>query len=258
MSIHPSLISALELPPPLYPQRVMEPYVECWCRSGKKWKFCHKDRHKQKQIDIHEHTLQMRKAFNRGYCSHPEASLATCRHGIIKSHTVQRKGGLAAIADSGNHVVSFKAAFDDILKNDGEIIPKRVGYRIASTFMGFCALHDNQMFKPIESGVPVIDLETSFLLSFRAMAYEVYQKEMAISLIPLELELDRGRSFEEQAMIQSYYHDYHIGEKLGIIEQKAFKSEYDKAYISNDFRAPRKISAFQCFCGHEKAANQAV
>jgi hypothetical protein len=24
------------------------------------------------------------------------------------------------------------------------------------------------------------------------------------------------------------------------------------------FRAPRKISAFQCFCGHEKAANRAA
>ncbi|MCX5955064.1 MAG: hypothetical protein NTW51_01350, partial [Cyanobacteria bacterium] len=27
---------------------------------------------------------------------------------------------------------------------------------------------------------------------------------------------------------------------------------------NNSFRAPRKISAFQCFCGHEKAANRAA
>jgi hypothetical protein len=25
-----------------------------------------------------------------------------------------------------------------------------------------------------------------------------------------------------------------------------------------DFRAPRNISTFQCFCGHEKAANRAA
>jgi hypothetical protein len=28
--------------------------------------------------------------------------------------------------------------------------------------------------------------------------------------------------------------------------------------IRKRIRAPRKISAFQCFCGHEKAANQAA
>jgi hypothetical protein len=27
---------------------------------------------------------------------------------------------------------------------------------------------------------------------------------------------------------------------------------------ANFLRAPRKISAFQCFCGHEKAANRAA
>jgi hypothetical protein len=28
--------------------------------------------------------------------------------------------------------------------------------------------------------------------------------------------------------------------------------------LENKLRAPRKISAFQSFCGHEKAANQAA
>jgi hypothetical protein len=31
-----------------------------------------------------------------------------------------------------------------------------------------------------------------------------------------------------------------------------------RSKILHKLRAPRKISAFQCFCGHEKAANRAA
>ena len=54
--------------------------------------------------------------------------------------------------------------------------------------------------------------------------------------------------------------------KLGKGKMEDFLESYttQEALICQDFlmmitlRAPRKISAFQCFCGHEKAANRAA
>jgi hypothetical protein len=47
-------------------------------------------------------------------------------------------------------VVSGKGGFEDIFKNDGVIIPREVGENHASTFMGFCDVHDDQLFAPVE------------------------------------------------------------------------------------------------------------
>ena len=37
------------------------------------------------------------------------------------------------------------------LKNEGKIVPGPVGIGSASTFMGFCSVHDNSLFEPIEN-----------------------------------------------------------------------------------------------------------
>ena len=122
----------------------------------------------------------MRTELTKGaYCLHPEASPDTCGTRIIRAHTIQRKGGLAQITENG-HVISVKAGFEDIFKNEGQVIPRQISARDASTFTGFCDRHDNEMFKPVEAGRPILNEETIFLLSFRALAYELYTKESAL------------------------------------------------------------------------------
>jgi len=132
-------------------------------------------------------------------------------------------------------VISFKAGFEDIARNNGIIKPRPVGYKIASTFMGFCGHHDSEMFLPIETSKPSLNGELAFLLSFRAISYEVYQKEMAVSRIPAEKELDCGTPFETQAEIQVALNAYHFGEINGLAELKLRKIEYDSAYINKDY-----------------------
>jgi hypothetical protein len=115
---HPSLTAPFLPPPPLRPQRTMDPYKPCWCQSGKKWKWCHKNRHIQKPLPLGQVLSSIHVEFTKGYCSYPGAGPATCGERIIRAHTVQRATGLAAIAERG-HVISAKSAFKDTAKNEG-------------------------------------------------------------------------------------------------------------------------------------------
>jgi hypothetical protein len=67
-------------------------------------------------------------------------------------------------------------------KNGGKVIPRKMGVRTASTFFGFCSRHDTEMFRPVEYGHRGLTNENCFLLSFRALAYEVIMKRCALCL----------------------------------------------------------------------------
>ena len=164
--------------------RTMAVNAPCWCGSGRKWKRCHRDRDLQPPVNVWEHVARMRERFLKGHCCHPIAGVNTCGGPPVQAHSVQRNGGLGAIAEDG-HVLSIKAAYQDLRKNGGKLIPRKMGVRTASTFFGFCSRHDAEMFRPVEYGTVGITNENCFLLSFRALAYEVIMKHCALSLMPL-------------------------------------------------------------------------
>jgi SEC-C motif len=90
--------------PELAPSEKMGRNDPCWCLSGRKWKDCHREREFQKPINVFQVSQMMYEEFAKGYCLHPEASPETCSK-IINAHTIQRNGGLSAIAEL-NHVLS--------------------------------------------------------------------------------------------------------------------------------------------------------
>ena len=212
---HSSLREPIKLPPPLVPKRVMPRNAACWCNSGKKWKNCHKDRHIKKPVTVGLGFAKLQQEFSKGYCSHPNASTTNCSGAPIRAHTVQRRGGIDTIAEKG-HVISAKTAAQDIYKNKGQFIPRSVGVRSASTFFGFCNLHDTQMFRPIEKGTIQINDETCFLMSFRAISYEHFQKRAALRASESLREADFGRSFEEQVFLQESLSAYREGLLRGL------------------------------------------
>ena len=169
----------------------------------------------------------------RGYCLHPSASPETCSPKIIRAHTVQRQGGLAAIAEDG-HVISPKLGFEDIFRNDGKIVPRLHGVRDTSTFMGFCGIHDDALFAPIEKGSFTLDSEAAFLLSFRAICYELYTKDASLRFVEIQRELDRGAPLEIQCAIQQDLHFYREGIKRGLSDLETWKGQYDQAYRTGD------------------------
>ena len=233
--MHPSLTENLNLPMPLHPQSKMRVNDICWCGSDKKWKKCHRDREHQQTVPIGKlmsdhHQAQM----SGGNCLHPQANAATCSPNIIRAHSVQRKGGLAAIAEDG-HVISPKRGVEDIFKNDGKIVPRRQGVNDASTFQGFCGAHDEQLFSPIEKFSITLSKQAAFLLSYRAICYEMFTKDAALHATEIQRQADKGQPFEMQCETQQYLHMFREGVKRGIKDLETWKGKYDAAFLTGDY-----------------------
>ena len=231
---HPSLQARFILPPDLTPQQKMPRNALCWCGSGKKWKRCHRDRESRPPVNPGEQFSRLYDEFQRGYCSHPQTGPENCGHRIIRSHTVQRRGGLAAIAENG-HVVSAKTAFQDLLKNHGAHVPRKVGLSSASTFMGFCDKHDNSMFQPVERQSVPLTTHSCFLLGFRANSYELYSKKAELRWLKLMREWDCGRPFEDQCYLQQSRHLREQGALCGLADSKRWKKQYDTIFLDERF-----------------------
>lgn len=232
--MHSSLDAEFEPPPPLVPKQVMGRNEPCWCGSGKKWKHCHRDRHLQQTIPTGMLLKEMLQNQKRGTCLHPEASKKTCSNRIIKAHTIQRAGGLSEIAEEG-HVISGKKGFENILKNEGNILPGPIGIGSASTFMGFCNVHDNSLFEPVENNSFSLNHEAAFLLGFRALAYEYLMKKNSIKAVEIQREIDNGKDFEAQIYIQQYLHTYLAGSLRGMRDLEGWKAEYDKIFLEKNY-----------------------
>ena len=183
----------------------------------------------------------MRTEFAKGYCSHPEARDDSCSDTIIRAHTIQRRGGLASIAENG-HVISAISAAHDIFKNNGKFVPRLVGTRGASTFAGFCNRHDTEMFRPVETQPVVLTLETCFLLAFRAISYEYFAKQAQSRVAEIWRSADAGRPFEIQCMIQEFVYTYRAGLLRGLSDTKRWKEQYDAIYRERRFGEHRFVA----------------
>ena len=237
---HPSLQTHFVPPPDLNPQRKMPRNDPCWCGSGKKWKQCHRDREYQPPVKLGEQFSRLYDEFQKGYCSHPQASSDNCSNKIIHAHTVQRRGGIAAIAENG-HVVSAKSAAQDLHKNHGEFVPRTVGVRSASTFMGFCNTHDTSMFRPVEIHSVPLTPESCFLLGFRAISYELFAKKAALRSVNIMRESDRGKPFGDQCASQRFIHLYEEGTKRGLADCARWKNQYDAIFLKERFEEYRFV-----------------
>ncbi len=238
---HASLHAQFVSPPDIAPQLKMSRNDPCWCRSGKKWKQCHRNRESQAPVNVLALLSQMDRKFQRGYCSHPQASSRDCGSKIIRSHTVQRRGGLTSIAESG-HVISVKEAARRRITNHGAFVPCEVGVRGASTFMGFCDRHDNSMFKPVESQSVPLTPESCFLLGFRAASYELFQKRAALQSVNILRELDRGKPFWHQCELQQNLYFHEEGTKRGLADCERWKRQYDTIFIKQHFNQFRFVA----------------
>ena len=172
--------------------------------------------------------------FGRGYCQHPKADPAVCDRKVIDAHTIQKRGGIEAIQES-KHVLTTKLNFQTLFKNNGRPVLRRIGVNQASTFKGFCAKHDTEMFREIEARHVNIDQRAAFLFSFRAVAYEKLAKEAAIKGAAATRDADRGRPIHVQIGIQNYVQAYEQGLTLGLRDVERAKVKYDKMFIEEDF-----------------------
>ncbi|MEO6607329.1 MAG: SEC-C domain-containing protein [Aestuariivirga sp.] len=205
---------------PIFPKAKMGRNEKCWCNSGKKWKHCHQLRKDLPRPNYFEQLNQLSQEFSDGYCSHPSAGASTCSTKIIQAHSIQRKRVLESIAEEG-HVLTTALPGHQLFESKGILSSKtelkKIGVRNASTFPGFCSVHDSSLFGPLETGELSIGLQSAYLFSIRALALEIFKKQASIRGLDLQREmLDRGKDFEYQAEVQLMLFSAQKGQYAGI------------------------------------------
>ena len=207
----------------------------CWCGSGKKYKKCHLTRAEQPRATPGQIEQAVRERWRVKACLHPNAAAGVCGK-IIDAHTVQRSGALREIVDSKNLVRTFYQVRPD---KSGGITPRTVGWRQASTFTGFCSVHDG-VFELVERQVFTGTPEQCFLLSYRSICFEMYQKSGSERSNPIMAELvDRGLPLEAQQRAQEMLGVMRLGVQKGREDAETVKEFMDRHLLSGDYRGWR-------------------
>lgn len=212
----------------------------CWCGSGKKYKKCHLNRAEQEEIEPWEADQNLRKAFGAKYCSVPDALKYECRGNIVKAHSISKSMNLKRIERSG-HVYAFVQNLKNLTSNYGVLHPILYGINKASTFTGFCAYHDKQMFSPLEDQEFIGSKKQCFLLAYRALTREYFTKQGFAKSIELMMQADRGKSLPEQLEIQDMVSALALGAEAGVRDVTIYKENFDAILTTKNFS---NINAF--------------
>ena len=205
----------------------------CWCGSGEKYKRCHLDREAESPLPRGQLNDLYRQPFlKRKTCLHPDAPKGCGR--IIRAHTLQRAGILRDLIGHDRHVLTFYP----LDPTEQRPTTHRVGWREASTFLGFCDVHDTTLFAPVEQEPFVRDAQQVALLGYRALCHEIYQKQAAVEAqATLRENLDRGLQHEDQKVVQDMLSVEAAGRRAGLEDLNFVKSLYDQAFRTNDYTA---------------------
>lgn len=210
----------------------------CWCGSGKKYKKCHLLREQEEPIHLWQIEKEFKRVLSRRQCLAPSAWTNDCSTQISRAHTVPRSGSLARIARDG-HVYGFRGSVMDLENTGGVIEPRLVGINKASTFTGFCSGHDRSIFSPVENADFRGTLEQCFLLCYRGLVREIFEKQAMASLMPLNRKMDRGKSIDQQHAIQANMDDVETGYSLAAADDKYLKHIYDDTLVTRSYHRAR-------------------
>lgn len=231
--LHPSLTKPLNRPSRVHRPSKIGRNDPCWCGSGSKYKVCHYGRESRPQFNHHHVAAAYLKELQRRYCSYGVAAGAPCGAPIIGAHTVQKKGGLGAIAREGK-VYSLIPTMAGLEKAGGRLEPRLDGVGRASVFSGFCSIHDNGLFKPIEGKDCAIGAWEALLFAYRAVAFEAFYKRAQLTVAPLFARLDEGLPVEDQELTQNMARHFLHGAEAGEAGTRARKAAYDARVQARD------------------------
>jgi hypothetical protein len=204
----------------------------CWCGSGKKFKRCHLAREREQRLPLRAISDAVRGARKHRQCLHPLAAPTACDR-IVDAHTIQRSHALEQITDPTNHVCTF---YPSTPNESRELQLHRVGWREASTFSGFCGRHDNWTFGPLERMPWTASAEQCFLVGYRALCHEVFQKVCSLKSSPvMKMLVDRGLQPHMQRAIQRDLAVIDAGTRAGLAAFERLKAQMDQQLLANDF-----------------------
>lgn len=157
-----------------------------------------------------------------------------CANSAIRAHSVQNAVALDLLSEEG-HVIAPVLRLG--LETGPDISLERVGRNRATTFLGLCASHDEQLFAPIEKSALNFGNPTHrFLLAYRAVYYEThaaataavvvqsgYRRSTELGISPRDEPSPAGMAAVER-MVAAY-------------ETWKYKSVLDEAYLARRFDA---------------------
>jgi hypothetical protein len=205
----------------------------CWCGSGLKYKKCHLNRQHEPRPTIEESKKVFKKIFDKKYCIHPEAASNKCHGKIVKAHTIQRGGGLTRIAEN-KHVCRFMPKFS-YSPPSYYFEVEDIGINEASTFTGFCEVHDNNTFERLEKSPFEASVDQIFLLAYRALSRGVFIKRNQLELVAYMRDKDKGLNLQTQRDFQEFIIPFGYGVVLGTSIVNKQKAKYDQILLNHDF-----------------------
>lgn len=209
-------------------------YAPCWCRSGKKFRFCHQNRHREARVSRGEFLAGWEEAADLEMCLAP-TSPGGCSGTIIRAHTVQRLGGGLRSIARGGEVYGLEPHPYFFQKNDLRVVPQLIGTHKASTFRGFCGVHDAALFTPVEHHTFSATPEQLFLLNFRTIARRIFSKTVSVRHAPRMFNYDRGLPSDLQRQFFAVQYRDKVNAEAQLLNIQSLKHQYDLQLLSSDF-----------------------
>jgi hypothetical protein len=122
--------------------------------------------------------------------------------------------------------------FNQYANNNGKLAVKYEGISRASTFTGFCSGHDKTFFSHLEDEHFQPTDEQVFLLTFRAVARELYCKRAAYELRRFHDKLAKQTHVAE---FEAHIKIFNDGIKKGLNDIESIKYKLDKVYKFGEF-----------------------
>lgn len=206
----------------------------CRCGSWDKYKDCHLNRDDGEIIKVREVDKLIRKNYSKRKCMVPDQLRHKCTKKIISAHTVSKSSNLKLIQRDW-HVYSYKWSISKLQENGGSPKFELVWINEASTFYWFCDFHDSKLFEPIEKYPLTLTMEQLFLLSYRVLAKEVYNKYGVLDFFKENSDLDKGRAPLEQLDIQQFLQTFSIWTELAINDLNKILVTYNNSLINQSY-----------------------
>jgi hypothetical protein len=117
----------------------------------------------------------------------------------------------------------------------GRVTPQSIGVNKASTFTGFCRLHDAQTFSLVDQPIDRLTSEHCFLLAYRALCQVIFTKASSFAASSTLRQLDRGTSSLVQQEHQQFCSDREFSVMAGLQDLQRDKAHFDRHLLSRNF-----------------------
>ena len=170
---------------------------------------------------IEERSKLIRNTFHKKESLHRNLRICTypgcTEKSIKKSHTIQRNKVLKTISE-GNHVYKPEV---DMQSDKPKMKIKKIGINDASTFPGFCSIHE-QLFESFEKKGSIDSKNEALLQTFRAICREIVFRENEKKILTFQRD-EYFKNIEKDA--QQYI--------LNELEKKKLSVSFGKTSLSN-------------------------